>query len=89
MKKNMLPTAAVGHGHPLVVLTPKINVMGRHGTWLTKQEFVARIKRALTAARVDASQQYSSHSFRIGAATVAAANGVGEATIPTLCRAWQ
>ena len=44
------------------------------GTRLTKQKFVARVRRTLTAAGVDASQ-YSGHSFRTGAATVAAANG--------------
>ena len=40
------------------------------GPRLTKQEFVARVRKTLTAAGVDASQ-YSGHSFRIGAATVA------------------
>lgn len=76
---------------PVVTMLKYLSVRGfdrgplfqlQDGTRLTKQEFVARMKRALAAAGVDAS--HSGHSFRIGAATVAAANGVGEATIQTL-----
>lgn len=55
------------------------------GRPLTKQDFVARVRRTLASAGMDASQ-YSGHSFRIGAATMAAANGVSDATIQILGR---
>ena len=44
------------------------------GRLLTRDRFVAAVRTALTAAGLDCSQ-YEGHSFRIGAATTAAANG--------------
>ncbi len=41
---------------------------------LTRQEFVAEVKKALSAAGM-ASHDISGHSFRIGAATAAAQSG--------------
>ena len=55
------------------------------GLPLTRAKLVALLKTALTAAGIDPTR-YSGHSFRIGAATTAAANGVSDATIQTLGR---
>ncbi len=57
----------------------------RDGTPLTRQVFVGKVKAALTQAGVDSSH-YSGHSFRIGAATTAAACGISDATIQLLGR---
>ena len=53
------------------------------GLPLTRAKLVNLLKSALTTAGIDATR-YSGHSFRIGAATTAAANGVSNATIQTL-----
>ena len=45
------------------------------GTPLTKDLFVRKVRKALTDAQVD-QNHYSGHSFRIGAATAAAAVGI-------------
>ena len=55
------------------------------GTPLTRTRFVEKVKGALDKAGVDNSC-YSGHSFRSGAATTAAEQGIGEATIKTLGR---
>ena len=55
---------------------------GRH---LTRTLFVARVREALSATGVN-SGLYSGHSFRSGAATTAAARGIGDATIQLLGR---
>ena len=55
------------------------------GSPVTRPKFVERLRSTLQAAGVDPSH-YSGHSFRIGAATVAAANGIGDATIQLLGR---
>ncbi len=57
----------------------------RDGTPLTRQVFVGKVKAALMQAGVDSSH-YSGHSFRIGAATTAAACGISDATIQLLGR---
>lgn len=57
------------------------------GSPLLKNQFVAGVRRALSAAHLDPSQ-YSGHSFRIGAATSAAAAGVPDHLIKTLGR-WE
>lgn len=57
----------------------------RDGRLLTRQRFIRKVRKGLTEAKVDVSN-YSSHSFRIGAATAAAAEGVGDAVIKTLGR---
>lgn len=56
-----------------------------NGCPLTRSCFVARVKEALSMAGVD-STCYSGHSFRSGAATTAAAQGIGETTIKMLGR---
>ena len=57
------------------------------GSPLLKQQFIAGVKRALGKAGIDPSG-YSGHSFRIGAATTAAAAGVPDHLIKTLGR-WE
>ena len=49
------------------------------GTGLTRSRFVARVREAL---------RYNGHSFRIGAATTAAARGIEDCVIKTLGR-WE
>ena len=55
------------------------------GKPLTRERFVERVREALRLAGVD-HNSYSGHSFRAGAATTAAKNGVGDATIKKLGR---
>eukprot|EP00731_Ephydatia_muelleri_P012479 Em0006g1373a len=57
----------------------------KDGRPLTKPAFVDRIKDTLTKAGIDRSS-YAGHSFRIGAATSAAAAGVEDSMIQTLGR---
>lgn len=57
------------------------------GRYLTRERFVARLRTALVKAGIDAAA-YAGHSFRIGAATTAAAGGLSDALIKTLGR-WQ
>ena len=54
---------------------------------LTRPRFVEAVHRALVMTGVDA-QQYSGHSFQIGAVTTAAAKGVPDSLIKSLGR-WQ
>lgn len=57
------------------------------GSPLTQPAFTDNLRTLLQLAGVDPSH-YSGHSFRIGAATTAAANGLSDATIQLLGR-WQ
>ena len=57
----------------------------RDGSPLTRRAFVALVKQVLSEAGVDATH-FSGYSFRIGAATSAAANGLDDATIQVLGR---
>jgi len=57
------------------------------GRFLTRDRFVAKVREALTEGGVDCAR-YAGHSFRIGAATTAARQGVSDATIKMLGR-WQ
>ena len=52
---------------------------------LTRSQLVNNLRKVLTQAGVDASN-FTGHSFRIGAATAAAANGVEDSLIQTLGR---
>lgn len=56
-----------------------------NGTPLTRPVFVERVRLALQQAGVDPTR-FAGHSFRIGAATTAAAHGVSDATIQLLGR---
>ena len=57
----------------------------KDGRMLTRLRFVEAIRDALSAAGVDESK-YNGHSFRIGAATTAAAKGFEDSAIKTLGR---
>ena len=57
------------------------------GAALTREALVRQLRSALSQFDVDISQ-YSGHSFRIGAATAAAAAGLEDSLIKTLGR-WQ
>ncbi len=57
------------------------------GSFLTRDAFVREVRKALTEADLKCSS-YAGHSFRIGAATTAAAAGVEDSVIKTLGR-WE
>lgn len=57
----------------------------KDGRPLTRQRFIRKVRSGLVEAKVEVSG-YSSHSFRIGAATAAAAVGVEDSVIKTLGR---
>ena len=57
------------------------------GRFLTRQRMVDYVQKALHTAKVEASS-YNGHSFRIGAATTAAAKGLEDSLIKTLGR-WE
>ena len=83
--KNICPVAAIlqyiavrGFEHGPLFRT-------RTGQPLTRELLVARLRSTLAQAGIDASK-YSGHSFRIGAATTAAAGGISDALIKTLGR---
>ena len=57
------------------------------GRPLTRSRFVAQVRAALTTAGIEEGS-YCSHSFRIGAATTAAARGIEDSVIKTLGR-WE
>lgn len=58
-----------------------------NGHFLTRTHFVAEVKKALELAGADASD-FNGHSFRIGTASTAAANGMEDSLIKTLGR-WE
>ncbi len=55
------------------------------GRPLTKSRFILKIREALSLVGIDSSQ-YAGHSFRIGAATTAAAQGIQDSVIQMLGR---
>eukprot|EP00731_Ephydatia_muelleri_P014515 Em0008g235a len=57
----------------------------RDGRPMLKPDFVSELRRALTARGFD-SLSFAGHSFRIGAATAAAAAGIEDSTIKALGR---
>ena len=59
----------------------------KDGRFLTRDHFIASLRRALLEAGIDASK-YAGHSFRIGAATTAARCGIQDSLIKTLGR-WE
>ena len=60
----------------------------RDGHPLSRERFVTKVRGALTEAGLDASK-FAGHSFRIGAATTAAARGVEDSLIKTLSSRWE
>lgn len=73
---NYLAVRPLGEGALLVL---------ENGEPLTKDLFVRKVRKALTVAGID-HQQYAGHSFRIGAATTAAAVGIPAHTIKMMGR---
>lgn len=61
--------------------------MWKNGLFLTRENFVAAVRKALEAAGLDTSD-FNGHSFRIGAATTAASRGMEDCMIKTLGR-WE
>ena len=59
--------------------------MFEDGSLLSRTVLVQRVHSALSSAGIDASP-YSGHSFRIGVATMAAKNGIGDCIIQTMGR---
>ena len=57
------------------------------GRPLTKARFISKVREALSHRGIDSSK-YAGHSFRIGAATAAGANGINDSVIQMLGR-WQ
>ena len=55
------------------------------GRPLTKSRFILKIREALSLVEIDSSQ-YAGHSFRIGATTTAAAQGIQDSVIQMLGR---
>ena len=55
------------------------------GSFLTRQRFVTKVREALQKTGLEEAK-YNGHSFRIGAATTAAAKGLEDSTIKTLGR---
>ena len=79
---------------PVVALAAYLAIRGsakgpffrlQSGALLTRPYFVNRVTRALATNGID-STKYSGHSFRIGAASTAAARGVEDSLIQTLGR---
>ena len=79
---------------PIKAMLAYLSMRGQHpgllfhylsGSPLTKQRFVADFRSSLTEAGLSSSD-YAGHSFRIGAATTAAANGIEDSVIQTLGR---
>ena len=86
-KSDICPVAAILAYSVLRGSAPGPFFQFADGRALTRARFVEAIRQALAAAGVDA-QKYSGHSFRIGAATTAAAKGLPDSLIKTLGR-WQ
>ena len=59
-----------------------------NGSPLTRESFVTKVRDALLVAGIENPSHYAGHSFRIGAATTAAAAGVEDSIIKTLGR-WE
>ena len=86
-QEHLCPVAAV-----LSFLSVRGSIPGplfvfKDGRPLTRARFAQAVRQALSEAGVDQSK-YCSHSFRIGAATTAAAKGIEDSVIQTLGR-WQ
>ncbi len=64
---------------------PGFLFLSADGRPLTKSRFILKIREALSYLGIDSSQ-YAGHSFRIGAATTAAAQGIQDSVIQMLGR---
>ena len=70
---------------PAAMHAPGLLFHFEDGSPLIKNRFATKFRSALTQAGIDSSL-YSGHSFRIGAASTAAANGIEDFLIQTLGR---
>ena len=79
---------------PMSTILPYVAVRGADpgpqfrfadGAFLTRERFVSEVRQRLIAAKINPAP-YSSHSFRIGAATTAARAGMDATMIQTLGR---
>ena len=82
---DLCPVNALLHYLSLRGTAPGILFHLQDGSPLTKSKFTSLFRKALSKSGIDSSS-YSGHSFRIGAATTAAANGVEDSLIQTLGR---
>ena len=82
---DLCPVAAVAAYLASRSITPGPFFHFQNGAPLTRSSFVSRVTQALTTAGIDSSK-YSGHSFRIGAASTAAARGIDDSLIKTLGR---
>lgn len=82
---NLCPVAAILAYIAVRAPTPGPLLMWEDGTPLTKTAFTLKFQAVLVAAGIDPTH-YKGHSFRIGAATTAAAVGVPDSTIQMLGR---
>ena len=73
--------------HIVIIMTCRSACCFCNGSALIRQTFVTSVCRALSAIGLEISL-YSGHSFRIGAATTASAQGIGDALIKTMGR-WE
>ena len=83
-QNRLCPVAAISAYLAVCGSSPGPFFTFKEGTPLSR-EFVARVRSALTVAGIQASQ-FAGHSFRIGAASTAAARGVEDSLIKTLGR---
>ena len=83
--RDLCPVAALFSYIEVRGLQPGPLFVWQNGQQLTRQVLVNRIREALSSVGVDPAP-YSGHSFRIGAATSAAAAGVEDAVIKILGR---
>lgn len=82
---DLCPVAAVLAYIAVRASTPGPLLMLENGTFLSKRAFGLKFQAALIAAGIDFTH-YKGHSFRIGAATTAAAAGIPDSTIQMLGR---
>ena len=80
---SLCPVAAITAFMALRGSDPGPFFLFRDGS--TRQKFVKKVREAMVEAGLDA-QRYSGHSFRVGAATTAAACGVEDSLIIMLGR---
>ena len=82
---QLCPISAMMHYLAAQPTVPGPLFINQGGTPLTKQSFTTHVHQALKATGIN-TQGYKGHSFRIGATTTAAVNGVSDSLIKTLGR---
>lgn len=82
---HICPVKAVSSYLAIRGFSPGPFFRNRDGLALTRQQLVAQLRATLAEEGVDCTR-YSGHSFRIGAASIAAAEGLADSTIHKLGR---